>query len=274
MRRGLSCRRRLPPLGRRAPAPVCCERRGQPQNVFAAARRGRRQPHRPYQHRRRARHPGPAVSGREDTPVSPRRHGRSLQALEISRRKRSAQGGARRPAARHCQSVDTDWPAFDFKPTPTGRIILDFLNRRIPAYIETGLNLACVEDVARGHILAAERGRIGEKYILGGENLTLAEMLTRLARDLRLACADASKFLTRLPWPLRLAPKPSRESITQRAPRASLTEVRMARKRMFFDCSQGARRTRFRSTPRSMTGLARAITFFHANGYAHPAQLP
>ena len=70
----------------------------------------------------------------------------------------------------------------DYKPTPTGRIILDFLNRRMPAYVDTGLNLAPVEDVARGHLLAAERGRIGEKYILGGENLTLAEMLGRLAQ--------------------------------------------------------------------------------------------
>src|SRR5258708_1846870 len=71
--------------------------------------------------------------------------------------------------------------ALDFKPTPTGRIIVDFLTRRIPAYVETGLNVVDVEDVARGHLLAAERGRVGEKYILGGENLTLKEFLARLA---------------------------------------------------------------------------------------------
>jgi len=71
--------------------------------------------------------------------------------------------------------------ALDLKPTPTGRIIVDFLNRRMPAYVETGLNIVDVESVARGHLLAAERGRIGEKYILGGENLTLQEFLGRLA---------------------------------------------------------------------------------------------
>ena len=80
--------------------------------------------------------------------------------------------------------------ALDFKPTPTGRIIVDFLNRRMPAYLDTGLNIVDVEDVARGHLLAAERGRIGEKYILGGENLTLKEMLGRLADDFRPARAE------------------------------------------------------------------------------------
>src|SRR5580704_3353336 len=71
--------------------------------------------------------------------------------------------------------------ALDFKPTPTGRIIVDFLNRRMPAYVETGLNIVDVEDVARGHLLAAKRGRIGEKYIPGRHNLTLKEFLGRLA---------------------------------------------------------------------------------------------
>ena len=70
---------------------------------------------------------------------------------------------------------------FDYKPTPTGRVIVDFLNGRMPAYLDTGLNLGCVEDVARGHLLAAARGKIGEKYILGGENLTLGEVFQRLA---------------------------------------------------------------------------------------------
>ncbi len=87
----------------------------------------------------------------------------------------------------------------DYKPTPTGRVIVDFLNRRIPAFMETGLNLACVEDVARGHLLAAERGRIGEKYILGGENLTLEAMLQRLAKLAGIAgCANENSLLCRL----------------------------------------------------------------------------
>ncbi len=69
----------------------------------------------------------------------------------------------------------------DIKPTPTGRIVVDFLNRKFPAYVETGLNLVDVVDVARGHLLACERGRIGERYILGGENLTLKQILDTLA---------------------------------------------------------------------------------------------
>src|SRR5216684_793584 len=93
---------------------------------------------------------GPDGIGREDSPVT-------LEAMvgPYKRSKFLAEQEALRAAR-------------DFKPTPTGRIIADFLNRRVPAYIETGLNLVCVEDVARGHLLAAEHGRVGEKYILGG----------------------------------------------------------------------------------------------------------
>src|SRR5260370_17306010 len=71
--------------------------------------------------------------------------------------------------------------ALDFKPTPTGRIIVDFLNRRMPAYVETGLNIVDVEDVARGHLLAAERGRTRQKYILFAQNLTLKQFLCPLS---------------------------------------------------------------------------------------------
>ena len=127
--------------------------------------------------------------------------------------------------------------ALDFKPTPTGRIIVDFLNRRMPAYVETGLNIVDVEDVARGHLLAAERGRIGEKYILGGENLTLKEFLGRLAA---IAGLPAPKM--RIPYAVAfgyaLGAEAFARTVTRRAPRASLTEVRMARKRMFFDSSK------------------------------------
>ena len=127
--------------------------------------------------------------------------------------------------------------ALDFKPTPTGRIIVDFLNRRMPAYVETGLNIVDVEDVARGHLLAAERGRIGEKYILGGENLTLKEFLGRLAA---ISGLPAPKM--RIPYAVAfgyaLGAEAFARTVTRRAPRASLTEVRMARKRMFFDSSK------------------------------------
>jgi dihydroflavonol-4-reductase len=153
---------------------------------------------------------------------------------------------------------------FDYKPTPTGRIITDFLNRRMPAYVDTGLNLAPVEDIARGHLLAAERGRIGEKYILGGENLTLAEMLNQLAQLSGLA---APRF--RLPYGVALAFAYGAEAlarVTLRPPRASLTEVRMARKRMFFDDTKARRELGY--NPGSFDeGLRRAIGFFRSHGY-------
>ncbi|HEX4210191.1 MAG TPA: hopanoid-associated sugar epimerase [Candidatus Binataceae bacterium] len=152
----------------------------------------------------------------------------------------------------------------DYKPTPTGRIIRDFLNRRMPAYVDTGLNLAPVEDVARGHLLAAERGRIGEKYILGGENLSLAEMLNRLAR-----LSGLSAVRVKIPYGVALAFAYGAEvvaRVTLRAPRASLTEVRMARKRMFFDDSKA--RSELGYHPGNIDeALSRAIAFFRGHGY-------
>ena len=137
----------------------------------------------------------------------------------------------------------------DYKPTPTGRVIVDFLNRRIPAFMETGLNLACVEDVARGHLLAAERGRIGEKYILGGENLTLEAMLQRLAKLAGMP-AVRMKIPYSVAFGFALGAEAVARTITHRAPRASLTEVRMARKKMFFDSAKARSRTRLRAGAR------------------------
>ncbi len=160
--------------------------------------------------------------------------------------------------------------ALDFKPTPTGRIIVDFLNRRMPAFVETGLNLACVEDVAQGHLLAAERGRVGEKYILGGENLTLEAMLQRLA-----ALSGLPAPRIRIPYAIAfgfaLGAEAVARTITRRAPRASLTEVRMARKKMFFDWARARTELGYTAQPID-DGLARAIEFFRqldaANGGA------
>ncbi len=119
--------------------------------------------------------------GREDTPSSlatmPGHYKRSKYMAE-----QAAVEAARAGAPVVIVNPSTPIGALDFKPTPTGRIIVDFLNRRMPAYVDTGLNIVDVEDFARGHLLAAERGRIGEKYILGGENLTLKEFFGRLAR--------------------------------------------------------------------------------------------
>lgn len=157
----------------------------------------------------------------------------------------------------------------DYKPTPTGRIIVDFVNRRMPAFVDTGLNLADVEDVAAGHLLAAERGVIGEKYILGGENMTLGGMLRRLA-----ATAGVPAPRIKLPYAaaylFALGGEAVARTMTHRAPRASLTEVRMARKRMFFDSSKA--RTAIGYSPGPVDdAIRRAIDFFRANGMARPA---
>jgi dihydroflavonol-4-reductase len=152
----------------------------------------------------------------------------------------------------------------DYKPTPTGRIIVDFLNRRMPAYVDTGLNLVAVEDCARGHLLAAYNGRIGEKYILGGENITLKEMLLRLSQLSGLAAPRL-----RLPFAIALGfafgAEAVARTITHRPPRASLTEVRMARKKMFFDSSKARTELGYETEPIN-DALHRAIKFFRVSG--------
>jgi dihydroflavonol-4-reductase len=159
--------------------------------------------------------------------------------------------------------------ALDYKPTPTGRIIVEFLNRRMPAYVDTGLNLACVEDVAQGHLLAAERGRVGEKYILGGENLSLEGMLQRLA-----ALSGFPAPRVRIPYAVAfgfaLGAEVVARTVTHRAPRASLTEVRMSRKKMFFDCSKARSELGYAPGPID-DGLVRAIEFFRRIGTARAA---
>jgi dihydroflavonol-4-reductase len=131
----------------------------------------------------------------------------------------------------------------DVKPTPTGKIVLDFLKGDMPAFIDTGLNLVDVEDVARGHLLAAEKGRPGERYILGCENLTLAEILGRLARlEGRKAPA------IRLPYGVAYAAgvaSTAWANLTGSAPRVPLDAVRMARKKMFVSHEKAKRELGF-----------------------------
>ena len=150
--------------------------------------------------------------------------------------------------------------AFDYKPTPTGRIILDFLKGRMTAYLDTGLNLVDVEDVARGHLLAAEKGQIGEKYILGGENLTLKELFARLAA---LSGVPAPRF--KVPYgaayAFALVAEAWARAVSKQPPRASLTEVRMARRRMFFDSSKARAHLGYAPGPID-AALAKAIAFY------------
>ena len=152
----------------------------------------------------------------------------------------------------------------DIKPTPTGKIIVDILNRKMPAYLDTGLNLIDVEDCARGHILAAEKGRIGEKYILGNQSLTLREIFGLLEE---ISGIPAPKV--RLPYtPILLAAyvNEALSRLTGREPLIPLNGVLMARKLMFFDSSKAIRELGLPQTPVT-EALTKAVAWFRANGY-------
>jgi dihydroflavonol-4-reductase len=152
----------------------------------------------------------------------------------------------------------------DVKPTPTGRIIVDFLNGRLPAYVDTGLNLVDVRDVAAGHLLAAQHGRPGQRYILANENLTLKAVLQRLAR-----LSGRRAPGVRLPhWvPLAIAHvEAPLARLFGRAPRVPLDGARMAKKRMFFDGSRAVRELGMPQSPID-PALQRAVDWFVQHGY-------
>src|SRR5919109_2653157 len=154
---------------------------------------------------------------------------------------------------------------WDVKPTPSGQIIVNFLRGKIPAYVDTGLNVVDVEDVALGHIMAAERGRVGERYILGHANLTLPELFRLLeqvsgvkAPHIRIPYAAAylaahvSEFVAR--------------AITRKSPFVTLAGVKLSRKRMFFDASKAVRELGLPQTP-AVEALGKAVEWFRAHGY-------
>lgn len=154
----------------------------------------------------------------------------------------------------------------DVKPTPTGRLIVDFLNGRLPAYIETGLNWVHVRDVAAGHVLAAERGRIGERYILGNAqgNWTMEQTLEALQEITRIRAPRV-----KIPrWVAHVAGHFSEfgASITGRQPRVPLAGVRMAKYKMWFDPSKAIRELGLPQTPVPQA-LTDAVEWFRANGY-------
>ena len=161
----------------------------------------------------------------------------------------------------------------DWKPTPTGRIIVDFLNGRMPGYVDTGLNFVAVEDAAAGHLLAAEKGRPGERYLLGGENLTLKQLLDILARI-------AGLPVPRLKIPHRVAlgaayVETAFSRLLGREPRIPLEGVKIACHRMFVDCSRAQRELGFQPGPVA-AALERAVRWYEANGYVttRPAKRP
>lgn len=152
----------------------------------------------------------------------------------------------------------------DWKPTPSGRILVDFLNRRMPGYVDTGLNWVPVEDCAAGHLLAAERGRPGQRYILGGVNLTLKELLDTLSR---ITGIPAPRF--RFPYALALVAGYFDHVVSRlfgRVPQIPLEGVRMARHKMFVDCAKAGRELDFRPGPLE-AALERAARWYQENGY-------
>lgn len=157
----------------------------------------------------------------------------------------------------------------DIKPTPTGRIIVDFLKRKFPAYVDTGLNIVDVKDVARGHLLAMEKARPGERYILGGENLTLKQILDRLSA------------LTGLPSPRMKVPHAVALGfavfdqfftgvVMRKEPRATIDAVRMGRKKMFASSARAERELGYQAASVD-EALRRAIEWFQAHGYVEVA---
>ena len=153
----------------------------------------------------------------------------------------------------------------DVKPTPTGKIIVDFLNRKMPAYLDTGLNLIDVEDCARGHILAAKHGQVGGKYILGHENLTLRQIFGMLGQITGLPAPKV-----RLPFmPILMAAyvNEALSQVTGREPLIPLAGVRMAKKLMFFDSARAERELGLPRRP-AADALHRAVEWFRAHGYA------
>ena len=154
----------------------------------------------------------------------------------------------------------------DIKPTPTGRVILDFLQQKFPAYVETGLNLVDVGECARGHVAAAERGRRGERYILGGEDLTLKQILNRLAAITGLPSPNV-----KLPYAVALAAGAVDTLFTGvlrgRQPRVTLDSVRMGRKKMFASSAKAEHELGWKIAPVD-NALRRAVEWFRTHGYA------
>ena len=152
----------------------------------------------------------------------------------------------------------------DFRPTPTGKIVLDFMRGAMPAFLDTGLNVVDVRDVAEGHLMACERGRVGERYILGAENLTLEQIFLKLAE-----MADRPAPKLRIPYAAAFAVgmvSTALAGVTGREPIAPLDGVRMARKKMWVTHEKASRELGYSPRP-AVDALKRAVAWFRANGY-------
>jgi dihydroflavonol-4-reductase len=153
---------------------------------------------------------------------------------------------------------------WDWKPTPTGKIIVDFLNGKMPGYVETGLNFVGVEECAAGHLLVSEKGKVGERYLLGAENLTLKALLDKLSELTGLAAPRL-----KIPHGLALGVAYAETAFSRllfREPQIPIEGVKIARHMMFVDCSRAQRELGFR--PGSVSAaLDRAVRWYEANGY-------
>jgi dihydroflavonol-4-reductase len=156
---------------------------------------------------------------------------------------------------------------WDWKPTPTGKIILDFLNGKMPGYVETGLNFVGVEECAAGHILVSEKGTVGERYLLGAENLTLKGVLDILA-DITGLPAPSLK----IPHGLALGVAYAETAFSRlmgREPQIPVEGVKIAQHMMFVDCSRAQRELGFQAGPVA-AAFERAVRWYEANGYIAP----
>lgn len=152
----------------------------------------------------------------------------------------------------------------DLKPTPTGKTILDFLRGQIPAYIDTGLNIVDAQETAEAHWLACERGKVGERYILGSENLTLRQILEKLS-----AISGRPAPTVQLPWIVALTAgvvNTAWSAVTGQEPRVPLDAVRMAHKKMWVSHAKAERDLGFHPSPAEL-GLRRAVEWYRSNGY-------
>jgi dihydroflavonol-4-reductase len=155
----------------------------------------------------------------------------------------------------------------DWKPTPTGKIILDFLNGKMPGYVETGLNFVGAEECAEGHLLVAEKGKVGERYLLGAENLTLKTLLDMLAK------------ITGLPAPTLKIPhgvalgvaymNTAFSRLIGREPGIPVEGVKIARHMMFVDCTKAQRELGYKRGSVA-AALERAVRWYESNGYIKP----
>jgi dihydroflavonol-4-reductase len=158
---------------------------------------------------------------------------------------------------------------WDWKPTPTGKIILDFLNGKMPGYVETGLNFVGVEECAAGHLLVAERGKIGERYLLGAENLTLKGLLDLLAGITGLRAPSM-----KIPHGVALGVAYVESAFSRlvgKEPQIPVEGVKIAQHKMFVDCSRARRELGFQPGPVA-AALERAVRWYRANGYVKPGR--